>query len=124
MIYLDTHVALWLYAGELKRIKPSLLNDLQEESLYISPMVKLERQLLNEVGKINHQAKTIVETLSKQIDLRICEKPFHQIIEESLTYDWTRDPFDRLITANAALDQNILITKDRRICKAYKQAKW
>ena len=32
---------------------------------------------------------------------------------------WTRDPFDRVITAQAALEQDRLITKDRVILEKY-----
>ena len=37
---------------------------------------------------------------------------------------WTRDPFDRLITAQAALDDSPLLTKDDTIHTYYPEAVW
>ena len=37
---------------------------------------------------------------------------------------WTRDPFDRVIVANAALNGNILISKDQNILEHYIHARW
>jgi PIN domain nuclease of toxin-antitoxin system len=38
--------------------------------------------------------------------------------------DWTRDPFDRLITAQAAVGSDVLITKDATITANYPRAVW
>ncbi|WP_199317478.1 hypothetical protein [Planktothricoides raciborskii] len=46
------------------------------------------------------------------------------MIGHSLDLDWTRDPFDRLIVAHAAVNNNILLTKDRIILANYAQAQW
>ena len=37
---------------------------------------------------------------------------------------WTRDPFDRVITAQSAIDRNRLITKDKIIRDHYEHAVW
>jgi len=37
---------------------------------------------------------------------------------------WTRDAFDRLIVAQAALDRAALVTRDRLILKHYPKALW
>ena len=37
---------------------------------------------------------------------------------------WTRDPFDRLITAQAAVDDSPLLTKDDTIHTYYPKAVW
>lgn len=54
------------------------------------------------------------------------EKALEKIENNALaiSMDFTRDPFDRLITAHAALDNNLIITKDRRILKNYPGAVW
>ena len=41
MIYLDTHVVVWLYAGELDRISGAAKARLEEQDLLISAMVTL-----------------------------------------------------------------------------------
>jgi PIN domain nuclease of toxin-antitoxin system len=66
----------------------------------------------------------IISDLSDQIGLKICNKNFNEIINISLTITWTRDPFDRIITANAQINNNILLSKDENILNNYLYAKW
>ena len=124
MVYLDTHLILWLYAGSLDLISRRVLQSLDENELYISPIVELELQYLRESKKIKKSSSEIIEVLYKEINLKVCTKDFHNIIRESLGLHWTRDPFDRIMVAHAALNTNILLTKDDTIRDHYKQAIW
>lgn len=124
MVYLDTHLVLWLYAGSLDLISKKALRVLEEEDLYISPIIALELQYLKEGRKIKKNPFEIIEALQKEINLKVCAKDFLNIIKESLKIDWTRDPFDRIIVAHAFLNNNVLLTKDDTILKTYKRAVW
>lgn len=124
MIYLDTHLAAWLYFGEFDRISSKARELIEDQDLYVSPIVQLELQYLLEINKIKVEPVKIIKTLEENIGLKICLKKFDVIIQESLKYQWTRDPFDRIITANAAVNGSILVTKDKTILKHYKQAVW
>ncbi|KAF3886735.1 MULTISPECIES: type II toxin-antitoxin system VapC family toxin [Nostocales] len=124
MIYLDTHVVVWLYSGlidKLTDIAKTLIND---NEVYISAIVRLELQYLYEIKRITDEPDVIIADLSEQIGLKICNKNFNDIISISLTITWTRDPFDRIITANALLSNNILLSKDQNILNNYLYAKW
>lgn len=124
MIYLDTHVVVWLYSGltdKLTDIAKSLIND---NEVYISAIVRLELQYLYEIKRIKVEPDVIISDLSAQIGLKICNKNFNDIINITLTITWTRDPFDRIITANALLNKNILLSKDQNILNNYPYAKW
>lgn len=124
MIYLDTHVVVWLYSGltdKLTDIAKTLIND---NEVYVSAIVRLELQYLYEIKRITDEPDVIISNLSEQIGLKICNKNFNDIISISLTITWTRDPFDRLITANALLNNNILLSKDQNILNNYLYAKW
>ena len=46
------------------------------------------------------------------------------IDREASQLSWTRDPFDRIITAQSAIDRSTLITKDKIIQKHYEYAVW
>ena len=46
------------------------------------------------------------------------------IADQALELDWTRDLFDRLIVAQAALDGAALVTTDKVIRKHYSKAVW
>ncbi len=96
----------------------------QEFLLVCSPIVKLELQYLYEIGRITDQPDVILADLSQRIDLNICKKNFSLIIDQALAISWTRDVFDRLIVANAMIDQNILLTRDQKILTNYVNAKW
>jgi len=124
MIYLDTHVLVWLYQKDRSRFTPEVIDLIDKEELLISPMVELELEYLFEIERINVRAEIILDYLNERIDLEKCRKPFPNIITKAKSMKWTRDPFDRIITAQAAENNSILITKDRQIRKHYSRAVW
>ena len=124
LIYLDTHVAIWLYAGKLELIPQASRERLDQNDLLISPMVELELQYLYEIDRVSEPANKVVETLAKEIGLEICDLPFSSVIAESLSLDWTRDPFDRIIVGQARLRNATLLTKDRTLHAQYPGATW
>ena len=125
MIYLDTHAAAWLYEGILERFPDTVRRILaSEEELKVSPMSVLELQYLYEIGRASEPADAVIRYLRAQIGLQVCDKEFSAIIPLAITNDWTRDPFDRIIVAQAALDQATLITKDQLIRVNYPHALW
>ena len=124
MIYLDTHIVVWLYQKDRERFSQVSLSSINENELFISPMVKMELEFLFEIDRITVNAERILEFLKSRIGLKICKKSFQEVIQNSLKMKWTRDPFDRIITAHAAIDDSILITKDRLIRKHYSHVLW
>ena len=124
MIYLDTHVAVWLYFGNTELIPTVVIEKMEDPDLYLSPMAFLEIQFLHEIKRFTVKPEKIINRLQREFDIKICEKSFHKIIEKSLKINWTRDPFDRIIVAHAALDSDVLLTKDKSIQKHYKCAGW
>jgi PIN domain nuclease of toxin-antitoxin system len=122
LIYIDTHIAVWLYAGQVEKLSEIAKEFLNENEIYISAVVRLELQYLNEIERITDGANEIVSDLSNRIGLKICDKSFNSIINYSMDLVWTRDPFDRIIVANAALNNDPLVTKDRKILDHYEKA--
>ena len=124
-LYLDTHVLVWLYAQGIDGFSRQTVTLLESAAdLIVSPMVLLELEYLHEIDKITCPAPVIVSYLSEKTGLRVCSKPFHRVAVQALDMIWTRDPFDRLITAQAALDHSPLLTKDSIILRHYPQAVW
>jgi PIN domain nuclease of toxin-antitoxin system len=124
LIYLDTHIVVWLYAGLLEKFSQSVKTILNENEILISPIVRLELQYLYEIERVKEPALVIVADLADRIGLRVCEKAFNAVVSRAITMTWTRDPFDRVIVANAALNDNILISKDQNILEHYIHARW
>lgn len=123
MIFLDTHVIVWLYS-QPKIIPSSIQRILSEEDLCISPAVEFELELLHEIARIKVPAHQIVQYLDAHIGLTTSDISFHRLVEEAKTIKWTRDPFDRMIVANASIFQFPLITKDELIRKNFSLARW
>lgn len=124
MIYLDTHVVVWLYAGRLGELSPGARAAIEQNDLLVSPMVVLELQYLFEIGRITVPAETVLSALSQEIGLKICDLPFNNVAIAGLAESWTRDPFDRLIVAQARSRGWPLISKDGHIHQHYPQACW
>jgi PIN domain nuclease of toxin-antitoxin system len=124
MIYLDTHVVVWLYAGDKNKLTKKGIKLINENELLISPIIQLELQYLLEIKRITEPAVILLKDLSKRIGLKTCQKPFEKIIKESIKQNWTRDPFDRIIVAQAMFDNTLLLTKDKTILAHYKNSCW
>jgi PIN domain nuclease of toxin-antitoxin system len=124
MTFLDTHAVAWLYAGEIERFTDGGRRRIEEDDLVVSPMVELELQYLRETGRLTVDAAGIVDFLARSIGLRVDDEAFPDVVRESLIQSWARDPFDRLIAAQAALRAAPLLTKDRTIRRHYPRAVW
>lgn len=124
LIYLDTHVAAWLYAGRTDLLSPRAKEAVNRDELLISPMVTLELEHLHEIERLTVRAESVVRSLQSQFGLRVCDLPFAEIIESAVGQRWTRDPFDRVVVAHAAAAGRPLLTRDDIIRKHYRRAVW
>ena len=101
VIYLDTHVLIYIGAGEVNRLGVAARKAIDRDDLLVSAASVLELELLHEIGRLKPTASKLVSTLATDIGLRVCDLPFRTIVDQAIAEDWTRDPFDRLIVANA-----------------------
>lgn len=124
MIYLDTHVVVWLYAGLVEKISWPARELLNSDEITTSPIVRLELQYLHEIDRVTEQADTIIADLTSRIGLQVWAGDFSTVISRALNLSWTRDPFDRLIAANASLTDDILISKDQKLREHYLLTRW
>jgi PIN domain nuclease of toxin-antitoxin system len=124
MIYLDTHVLVRLYLGEVGKLGAAARKAIEEQDLMVSPAAILELEFLHEIGRLRPTASKVVSALGDDADVRICEVPFRSVVEYALKESWGRDPFDRLIVANAKANDASLITKDEKIHRHFSRAVW
>lgn len=94
------------------------------DELRISPMVRLELQYLFEIGRVGQSASVVVDELRATIGVIVCDAAFPEVARRAERLDFTRDPFDRLIVAQAALMDSPLVTRDETIHGAYGRAVW
>ena len=124
MIYLDTHVVVWLYVGDLSVFSPAATCALETDSLMISPVVALELTYLHEIGRVKTPSSVILDYLADHINVTVCPLAFERVITAAINQTWTRDPFDRMIVGHAAIQKCGLVTKDRIIHAHYAESIW
>jgi len=124
VIFLDTHAIIWLYSGELDLFSKKVLQMINESRICISHIVKLEIKYLNEIGRINQKPDIIIDALIDEIGLTFSKNSFERVVNQAIHLDFTRDPFDRIIVADASISNSYLISKDDIILKNYKNSIW
>jgi PIN domain nuclease of toxin-antitoxin system len=125
--YLDTSVAIWLAQRSLDRISQPALDHLKKPDMecLLSPAVLLELQFLYEIKRILLPPADIRRKLEREFGVEVCDLDFLTITTTALDEGWTRDPFDRMITAHArANGLSWLVTSDRRIRESYPRSIW
>lgn len=123
-VYLDTHTAVWLYAGEVERLPVRSRRLIDDAQVMVSAAVLLEIQFLREVGKVNIKPERFLRDMAEDIGLKVGTAPFSAIMFAAMEMSWTRDPFDRMIVAEAHLNEASLITRDRIITEHYRKSLW
>ena len=124
MIYLDTHIVIWIYDGDVDKLSKTAAEQIQSDDLRISPAVILELEFLHEIHRLKRTASHIVTTLTREIGLQVCELSFVAVAESAVEQKWVRDPFDRLIVGHASANDAALVTKDEKIRRHYRRAVW
>jgi PIN domain nuclease of toxin-antitoxin system len=123
--YLDTHVFVYLAENNTRRLTLDAQRLIDKADLLISPIVLLELEVLHEVGRVNLPRHDIHRKLEHEIGLRVCTLPFTHVAEVARDEAWTRDPFDRIIVAQAKANQfAYLISADETIAKHYPRTVW
>lgn len=123
MIFLDTHSSLFLVSQKSK-IPKRVWNYLEEDELVLSPMARLELDVLHEVGKLRVDPRTLMDHLAREHDVWIETEGWARAAEIAQGLNWTRDPFDRLIAAHAMAWSAPLLTRDAVILEHYPLAFW
>ena len=124
VVHLDTHVIVWLYEGKVERLGKAARRAIESSNLVASPAAVLELEFLHEIGRLKPTATKVMTVLAADISLQICDMTFRTVVDRALQEAWGRDPFDRLIVANAKAASAPLATKDDHILDNYARAIW
>ncbi len=123
--YLDTHVALYLHDGLTEELSSRAIREIEANDLLVSPMVFLEFDYMFRRKRIANDARSILAILTAAFGVSLCPLRFENVVLEAVGIDWTNDPFDRIIVAQAIAGKNAkLITRDRLIRQHYLNAVW
>lgn len=117
MTRLDTHVAVWLAAGDVDRLSPTARGLLEVDPIVVSPIVELEVTYLHEIGRLGFDGVSLLDLLAP-LGARRSDAPFDHVVGVAHGLTWTRDPFDRLLVADAIASADVLVTRDQRLLDA------
>ncbi len=121
-VFIDTHVAMWLYFGEMGALSKPALELIESADLLVSSIVVLEIDFFHEVEKTAIKGQFIISKLEQTLAIEIPNDPWINVISEASLLKWTCDPFNRLIVAHGKLHRALLVTKDRLIHQHYTKA--
>lgn len=96
----------------------------EERELRASPLVTLELAYMHEIGRARDPAPMMMATLRQSIGLEIADIALSELTQTAIGLSWTRDPFDRLISAHAIIADAPLVTADRTILAHLPLATW
>ena len=123
MIYLNTHIVVWLCTGSAKKLSRKILNLIEKtELVLILPMTLIEPRFLSEIGRVKLPAFEFLEHSRSEFGLKVCQRAFEHVALAACSQSWTRDPFDRVIAAHAFLAKAPLVSHDRNILENFKLA--
>jgi len=123
--YLDTHVLVWLGEGRVGSLSPKAKRLLESAELLLSPVALLELEYLFEIKRTKLHARDVLRKLDREIGLRVCDLPFPDVASAALDETWTRDPFDRMIVAQAKANGLApLVSADEEIAAHYPRTVW
>ena len=122
MVLIDTHIAVFLHANELKKISSEAQQQLEEQDILLPEIARLELQYLYEIKRIAFTPERIIADLYADIGMICSNTPVNHLIKSAIGVDWTRDVFDRLIVADALHRNCPLVTRDLKIIEHLPQA--
>ncbi|UTC83613.1 type II toxin-antitoxin system VapC family toxin [Treponema denticola] len=125
MYLLDTHTLLWFLRDSPQLSKKALEIITTENKVYVSIASLWEIAIKKSIGKLEfeHSIEKIAELCHEKdiLILQIQPKYFDKIIKLPNIHN---DPFDRLIIAQAIIENLVIITKDTIIPKYSVKTIW
>ena len=115
-LLLDTHVLLWLLAGNtrIKRISPRIQSD--DNEVYFSVASLWEIAIKSGLGKLEYEVEQVREAAQASGYIELAVLGAHVLALASLEHHH-RDPFDRLLVAQAVAEPMVLLTDDATVAK-------
>lgn len=123
-LFLDTHVLVWLYQRDISKFSEKSREILDKSKLYMPAASFLEIQFLKEINRITISAEQILNELRTDLPIDIANSDTISLMRKAAEVNWTRDPFDRLIVAEAIVNNAKLMTKDSNILSNFNDAVW
>lgn len=131
-LLLDSHTAYWWIAGDdrLSTCAEELIlddtNDVLVSAVSIYELefkIKFKPNQINERNQINLRPQELIKTL-RDNDVEELSVTHHHA-EHAACFDWDhRDPWDRLLAAQAILEKCVLVSVDRKFDQVMTDRRW
>jgi predicted nucleic acid-binding protein len=108
MILLDTNAVILMN----RRDRRARVLQRYSGSLRFSPIVLFELQVLHECGRGRFRTDDPISAAREDPRWSYDDPPLAALAEQAMELSWTRDPFDRLISAHALVRRWRLATSD------------
>jgi len=79
---------------------------------------------MHEIGRARDPVPVMLAALRQSIGLEIADASLAELAHAAVGLTWTRDPFDRMIAAQAIIADAPLVTADRTILDNLSLAIW
>jgi len=112
-LLLDTHVLLWLLAGEQRRFGPGTLEALRDRAAVVSAATVWEIAIKRRLGKLQAPANLVDTVAAAGLQLLSITAVHAEHVAD--LPDLHRDPFDRILVAQARVENLAIITADRAV---------
>ncbi len=86
--------------------------------------MELELAYMHEIGRARDPVLVMLAALRQSIGLEVADVSLAELAHTAIDLTWTRDPFDRLIAAQAIVTDVPLVTADRSILDNLPLARW
>jgi PIN domain nuclease of toxin-antitoxin system len=118
-LLLDTHVLLWLMNSDERLTAPARARIVGADAVYVSSATIWEIAIKWSIGKIEENPQVVAERL-EQAGLNELNVTHRHALAASRLPLLHRDPFDRMLVAQAMTEPLHLLTADARL-KAYSE---
>jgi PIN domain nuclease of toxin-antitoxin system len=112
-LLLDTHVLLWLLGGEETRFGPDTLHALRDGTAVVSAATVWEVAIKRRLGKLKAPSNLVDTVAAAGVQLLSIAAVHAEYVAD--LPDLHRDPFDRILVAQAVLESLTIVTADDAI---------
>lgn len=115
-LLLDTHVLIWWFSADLHLSKRAISLITEAEEVYVSSASIWEATIKKRLGKLDVDLSLITTSLDKEGFIELPVRILHTIQTLELP-EIHRDPFDRILIAQAISEPLLFVTADRALQK-------